>query len=248
MNTQDQSFWAARARGYQQLEWATRGDYLSAFLAAGDFQPGDRVLDVGTGTGIIAHALAPHVKEVVGLDLSPDMLARAREHQHANEEFVEGDIRQAEFAPESFDKITARMVFHHVLTDIELALANCYRLLRPGGKLILSEGIPPHPDLKDWYTSMFALKEERRTFLEADLVRLAEGAGFQPVTSQLHISPRNSIRNWLAASGLPDETQSVIYRMHLDLDGLGREHYRMEVSGDDILLDWTYVILEAVKS
>jgi SAM-dependent methyltransferase len=247
MSNRDEAFWRIRSRGYERLEWTKRRGYLSTFLRAGDFHVSDVVLDVGTGTGIVAQSAAPFVRYVIGIDISSDMLAQAHDKRSENQAFVQADIRNTVFLPESFDKIMARMVFHHVMADLEGAVMNCRTYLRPGGRLVLSEGVPPHPDLKDWYTAMFALKEERRTFLEDDLMQLARGAGFQKVRSIIHISPGMSIRNWLENSGLPDETQAKIYQMHLDLDGQGRQYYRMQVTEDDILLDWKYVIVTADK-
>lgn len=240
----DRQYWKMRATGYEQLEWAKQGSYLDAFLHAGGFCQDDVVLDVGTGTGIIAHALAPAVKRVVGLDSSVDMLEQARATQMPNEEFLEGDIRETDFPEGSFNKITARMVFHHIMTDIDLAVANCHRFLRPGGRLILSEGVPPHPDVKDWYTEMFKLKEERRTFLEQDLVDLVRAGGFKEPQIVTYTASQMSIRNWLQKSGLTQDIQDRIYQMHLELDGLGK-HYRMKVTDEDIFLDWKFVILSA---
>jgi ubiquinone/menaquinone biosynthesis C-methylase UbiE len=243
----DRNFWKSRSQNYQQLEWIKQPSYLNAVLSAGNFGPDDEVLDVGTGTGIIAHSVAPIVKRVVGVDYSYDMLQQACENKADNEEFQVGDIREELFPAGSFSKITARMVFHHIMTDIDKAMANCYRYLREGGRLILSEGVPPHRDLRDWYTEMFALKEERRTFIEDDLVDLAHDAGFSKVDVDIFIAPQMSIRNWLEKSGLPQETQDKIYQMHLSLDGLGTQHYRMKVTEDDIFCDWKFVTLKADK-
>jgi ubiquinone/menaquinone biosynthesis C-methylase UbiE len=246
-NQNDRSFWKARSQNYQQLEWTQQPSYLNAFLRAGDFDLSDEVLDVGTGTGIIAHAVAPIVKRVVGVDYSDDMLQQACINKAENEEFRVGDLREQMFPAASFDKITARMVFHHILTNIDTAMANCYEYLREDGRLILSEGVPPHADLKDWYTQMFTLKEERRTFMEEDLLNLVRGAGFRSVDMEIYTAPQMSIRNWLEKSGLPQETQDQIYGMHLDLNGLGTKHYRMRVTEDDIFCDWKFVILKASK-
>jgi ubiquinone/menaquinone biosynthesis C-methylase UbiE len=247
-NHQDERlFWKTRSNGYQQLEWAQQRSYLSTFLQASNFTSEDVVLDVGTGTGIIAHAIAPDVKKVVGLDISPHMLEQACLEQVDNKLFIEGDIRNVPFPPESFDKITARMVFHHLIVDIHKAMTNCYSLLRPGGRLIISEGVPPHPDLKDWYAEMFTLKEERRTFMEDDLIELVRRAGFRDPQIEFYTAPQMSIRNWLEKSGLAEEAQKQIYQMHLDLNGAGRRYYRMRVTQNDILLDWKFVILTAKR-
>jgi phosphoenolpyruvate phosphomutase len=242
-----QEFWALRADGYGQLEWASREDYLLAFVAAGQFQPNDRVLDAGTGTGIVARAVSPLVSEVVGIDLSPKMLEIARASRAANEVFEEGDVRDLHFPDNWFDKVTARMVFHHLIEKGCQAMRECCRVLRPGGAMVLSEGVPPDYSLKDWYTRMFALKEERLTFFEDDLVALMRSGGLDVEKTVVHVSPQVSIRNWLRNSGLPQERQDQIVRMHLDLDESGKQLYNMTITGNDILCDFRYVTVVGRK-
>lgn len=243
----DREFWATRASGYEELEWAQREEYLQACVAAGDFQPTDRVLDLGTGTGIVAHAVSPLVSEVVGVDLSPEMLEHAWASRVANEVFEEGDVRNLSFADDWFDKVTARMIFHHLIKGGEQAMQDCYRVLKPGGVMVLSEGVPPHRSLGEWYTRMFALKEERLTFFEDDLMALMTTGGFEVEQVLTHISPQVSIGNWLRNSGLPRQRQDRIMQMHLALDDAGNQHYNMTLTDEDVLCDFTYVILVGRK-
>lgn len=242
-----QEFWAVRAERYEQLEWASRKGYLEAFVSAGDFQPGDRVLDVGTGTGIVAHAVSPFVAEVVGIDLSPEMLARAWASRVANEVFEKGDVRRLRSPDNWFDKVTARMIFHHLIEDGDQAMRECYRVLKSGGVMVLSEGVPPHRSLGDWYTRMFALKEKRLTFFEEDLVALMSSGGFDVDRVLTHVSTQVSIGNWLGGSELPQERKDRIIQMHLDLDETGKQYYNMKITGEDVLCDFTYIILVGRK-
>jgi choline kinase/ubiquinone/menaquinone biosynthesis C-methylase UbiE len=241
-------FWATRSAGYQQLDWASRRGYLEQMVDCGQFQKHHTVLDVGTGTGRVALEMAPRVGKVIGVDISPDMLKQARQSLTApNVEFRLGDVAQLNFDDDSFDRVTARMVFHHLIDTSAKAARECYRVLRPGGLFVLSEGVPPHRALADWYTRVFALKEERLTFFEDDLARLLEQAGFEEINCQIHITPQVSIRNWLENSGLPTTTQDVIYQMHLDLEDDGKSYYNMRVLPDDILIDLKFAILTGRK-
>src|SRR5690348_9616327 len=92
----------------------------------------ERALDVGTGTGALALALAPHVREVVGVDLVPELLARARERAAGLEHvrFVEGDATSLPLDSYSFDLAGTLRTLHHVDRP-ELVLAEITRVTRP---------------------------------------------------------------------------------------------------------------------
>jgi choline kinase/protein-L-isoaspartate O-methyltransferase len=242
-----QEFWEVRAKGYDQLDWVNRKGYLQTFVEAGDFQSSDLVLDLGTGTGIVAHAVSPLVAEVVGVDLSAEMLIQTRGSRVTNEVFEEGDVRDLRFPDNWFDKVTARMIFHHLIEGSDQAMQECYRVLKPGGRMVLSEGVPPDPSLANWYTRMFALKEKRLTFLEKDLVALMRSGSLEVEQVLTHVSHQVSIGNWLRYSGLPQERQDQIMQMHLALDEAGKQHYNMNIIGNDVLCDFKFVTLVGRK-
>jgi ubiquinone/menaquinone biosynthesis C-methylase UbiE len=68
----------ANAERYAASDYHRGGDDLEAMVGAAELSGGERVLDVGCGTGFTAFAFAPHVAEVVALDLTPAMLEQAR--------------------------------------------------------------------------------------------------------------------------------------------------------------------------
>jgi arsenite methyltransferase len=101
------------------------------------------VLEVGCGTGAIARALVdwPGVAEVIGVDPSPILLKIARDlgRESANLSFQEGDGRSLPFAEASFDAAVLHRVLSHVPLP-EQALAETFRVLRPGGRLAVFDG------------------------------------------------------------------------------------------------------------
>jgi SAM-dependent methyltransferase len=103
---------------------------------------GGRALDVGTGTGALAYALAPLVAEVTGLDPEPDLLERAREHAPVNATFVEGDATALPFPAASFDLAGTLRTLHHVRRP-ELAVAELARVTRPGGIVLVIDQLAP---------------------------------------------------------------------------------------------------------
>ncbi|HLY86355.1 MAG TPA: methyltransferase domain-containing protein [Gaiellaceae bacterium] len=126
---------------------AARQDSRAARLAeeVRDFaQPrGDeRALDVGTGAGALALALAPLVREVVGLDPVPELLELARQRTARNTEFVEGDGTALPFADGEFDLSGTHRTLHHVGRP-GLVVAELARVTRPGGHVLVVDQLAP---------------------------------------------------------------------------------------------------------
>ncbi|OGZ18337.1 MAG: hypothetical protein A2Z68_00355 [Candidatus Nealsonbacteria bacterium RBG_13_38_11] len=241
----ESEFWRKRAKKYNELKWTNNKKYLEAFIKAGDFQKNDVVLDVGTGTGIIAHAISPLVREVIGLDKSQDMLEHS--NWNGNKYFIKRDILGSIFRDETFDKITARQVFHHIIYNTQKAMDECYRLLKGSGKMILSDGIPPNEKVKGDYIRIFELKEKRLTFLEKDLEDLMKKSGFKNIKTKTVILENMSVRNWLEKSGLPKEIQNRIFNLHTNSTDYFKRVYNLKRTKDDCLIDFKMAILVGEK-
>lgn len=102
---------------------------------------GEHVLDVGTGTGLIAHEIAAKVKPgtVIGIDLSDRMLsiARSRKGATANTQYLGMAAEHLVFRPATFDLVTMGDALAY-LADPFTALEEAHRVLRPGGRLVVS--------------------------------------------------------------------------------------------------------------
>ena len=182
-----------------------------------DARPTDRLLDVATGTGFTALAFAPLVASVVGLDVSPGMLAQAREQaeraQLGNVTFQEGAAEALPFPNSSFDIVTCRVAPHHFLS-VPQFVGEVARVLVPGGRFLLADTSVPDnaPEVADWQNRVEMLRDpshvrnytpsEWRTFLENAGLRVQplEHAGTIPIT----------LEDWLTKAGCVGETAEQV--------------------------------------
>lgn len=83
----------------------------------------------------------------------------------------------------------------------------CSQMLKPGGMMIFSEGVPPTKRVKNDYIRIFKLKEKRVTFYEEDLIRLMKKSGFKKIKVKIITLKNMSIKNWLSNNSLPKSKQ-----------------------------------------
>lgn len=167
-----------------------------AFLAEIAHKDGARVLDVGCGTGVLTRRLAgrPGVASVVGVDVAPPLLERARELAEDFEavEFHVADARELPFADDAFDVVLFDSTLSHV-PGPERALAEAYRVLRPSGWLGAFDGdyatatvaLGDHDPLQACVDTMMAGSVTDR-WLVRRLPALVRACGFADVAFSSH--------------------------------------------------------------
>jgi SAM-dependent methyltransferase len=162
------------------------GRSLGRMLEMAPPGPSERVLDVATGAGHAALAFAPHVASVVASDITPEMLEQVR--RLAGERCLTNVETQGEapaealpFADASFDKVLCRVAPHH-FPEVLQFLSESYRVLKPGGALVLCDTIAPDDDpLADrWLDRMERLRDPShfRDWSPAEWQRMAAASGF----------------------------------------------------------------------
>ena len=240
----DLAFWKIRARGFDNLNWVNHRTYLKKLLSLCSPKNSDVALDVGTGTGKIARALSKLVNRVVGLDFSLDMLSKGK--WGGNMKFVVADARKMPFDAESFDLVTIRSVLHHVMPSPLPVLKESFRVLNEGGRIVVSEGVPPSNSVLKQYESIFSIKEKRILFKEGDVENLLLDAGFDRVKSSYFWIKGSSVRNWLEHSGLKKRKQEEIFNIYLNDRELQKAH-NCVIKGNDCLVDVKTELVKAFK-
>jgi ubiquinone/menaquinone biosynthesis C-methylase UbiE len=131
-----------QAKAYAAAPVITDGERLARLVRAIDPQPGDRAIEIATGPGYVAMALAEHCREVVGVDLTAAPIAIAqrtsRERGLTNVRFEVGEADNLSYHDGEFDIVVCRFAFHHFLNP-EAILAQMCRVCRSGGRVAVQD-------------------------------------------------------------------------------------------------------------
>jgi ubiquinone/menaquinone biosynthesis C-methylase UbiE len=155
----------------------------------------ERALDSGTGTGALAFALAPHVREAVGVDVVPELLAQARKRvdQRSNVSFVEGDATKLPFGYGEFDLAGTLRTLHHIARP-ELVVAELARVTRSRGRVLVIDQIAPVDPVAAVELNNFERTRDpshTRTLADVDLRGLFESNGLVLVRAKYERESRD---------------------------------------------------------
>jgi len=170
----------------------------------------ERALDSGTGSGALAFALAPHVREVVGVDLVPELLeqARKRAERFPNVTFLEGDATKLPLDYATFDLAGTLRTLHHIARP-ELAVAELVRVTRVGGRLLVVDQIAPVDPLAAAELNRFERARDpshTRALADVDLRGLFESNGLVLLRAEYEREPRD-LDSYLDLAGCEGEAR-----------------------------------------
>lgn len=212
--------------------------------------PAARVLDVATGTGHTAFALAPHARSVVGVDITPEMLAEAlvlRARRGATSVlFCLADAHDLPFGDASFDVVTCRRSAHH-FSDVQRALGEICRVLAPGGRLVVDDRSVPEDDFVDATMNRLDLLHDPshvREYRPSEWRRMLAAAGLrveavEPYT--LH-RPLSSL-----TEGVPADSAREIEATVAALDPAGRSALHVVEKDGQVYTDHWYLMVAGSK-
>ena len=205
------------AANYARATFHTSSERLREVVELALPQTDDMALDVATGTGNTALALAPFVRRVVGLDLTREMLDQARrvtfERGVTNAEWVIGNASRLPFTDKSFDLFTVRAAPHHFV-DFDGFLNETFRVLKPGRTAAFVDCAPPTA-ARDVMHEVEVRRDPShvRSLTVEEWVKGLEGAGFEVEVAharEMDWDYEDWMQNMAVAPALADELAGLI--------------------------------------
>ena len=181
--------------------------------------PGMIVLEVACGAAHISEVVAAHVRQVVAIDLTPELLAMGRQRladaDVQNVLLQEGNAAALPFVDASFDLVVCRASVHH-FADPETSIAEMARVCRPGGRVVVSDMITPDSDVRAAFDAVHQSIDpsHRHAFTEAELAAMVEAA-VGPITYGETTTLNLALEHIITSAADRDATMAAI---RADLD------------------------------
>jgi ubiquinone/menaquinone biosynthesis C-methylase UbiE len=240
----------------RQASWYTTSSVHAEGLAevVGFAAPSSEALalDIATGTGFTAFAIAARCRRVIGLDLTPGMIREARrlagERGIRNLLFCLGDADALPFADGAFDLVTCRFASHH-FPDLPRALSEMARVVRSGGRVVVEDTCAPEA------REMAALMNEWELMRDPShianqppsrLRALLEASGLAVEATAMSKVPQE-FDDWARRGGVAPGDAAALRTIFLEAPADARDAFRIKLKDGDVHFAWDETILLGIK-
>ncbi len=258
-NSQDkkaqvQEYFSRTAESYVASFSHRAGNDMTRLIEIGEWDQHQHALDVATGGGHTALAVAPHVAQIMVTDLTPRMLEQARTYLLSqgvtNAQFQEADAEQLPFADASFDRVTCRIAPHH-FPNIAQAVREIARVLKPGGLFLLLDNMAPdEPELDTFLNTIekWRDKSHGRSCTLEEWHRFFKEAGLQVEYEEIFRRPLQ-YDDWTKRSQLPATEKAALEQFMVSKSEHVRKHFEVSLRPDGHLDSFSndFVLLKGRK-
>lgn len=200
------------------------------------------VLDIATGTGLVAKQFYKKVKQVVGIDICKEMVAKS--------EWVDKiyyvNAENMPFEENYFDIIVCRQGLQFM--DLDVVLKEAYRVLKPSGRIVLCHLTSHNQNDQEITFEIQRLRNPARKnfFLPEDVPNALKRIGYNQVESYEYIS-RESVNQWIDNGAINDEEMLKIKTLYKKADDRFKEIHEIEFVDNDIFDSMKFIIAKGKK-
>ncbi|NVN97710.1 MAG: methyltransferase domain-containing protein [Geobacteraceae bacterium] len=233
-----------RAEKYNHSSnWVEDQDLIRMIFELSGAGKDSEVLDIATGTGLIAKEFYGKVKKVTGLDISPDM---AKHAEGCMDEIVFAPVEKLPFPDNSFDAIVCRQGLQ--FAELDKAIPEIYRVMKPGGTVVLCHLTAYNETDRELAFAIQKLRNPaRRNYLmPPDIAIALEAAGFGNVEDTEYLSDE-SVNKWIDNGAIPKENMDAIRELYRTADEGFKEIHDIRFTDDDIIDEMLLVIATGRK-
>lgn len=213
------------------------GDDLQQLIQIARAEPVGRALDVATGGGHTAVAVAAHAGSVVASDLTEEMLVEAArffvQKGTANVAPVAADAEALAFRDGVFDLVTCRIAPHH-FADCGLFVREVARVLRPGGRaIVIDSQSPEEPEIDRLLDNVERWRDPThvRSYRRSEWERFYAAAGLALEHAAMHLKA-HPLEDWLARSRTPPDSEAKVREALRKASAAERE--RLGIAYDEV--------------
>lgn len=255
----DETKRAVRSQFGRQASWYTvsqvhrQSDGLTILLEQAQPSPRARALDIATGTGFTALALAPRCREVIGVDLTPGMVREAQRLREArgvsNLRFCLGDAEALPFRNGTFDIVACRHAAHH-FPHLSVALAEMARVVRHTGRVVLDDTCTPEdPRLAALMNEWEARRDASHVanLPPSELAAMFERAGLRVEATAMTAVPL-AFGEWVRRAGVPEAAADALRRDFLRATPEAAAAFQIVREEHDVRFAWPEVVITGTKA
>jgi ubiquinone/menaquinone biosynthesis C-methylase UbiE len=237
LKEQVREHFGATAQEYVRSKRHASGPDLDRLAELAECHPDDEALDIATGGGHTALAIAPHVRHVIASDLTPKMLEAAEAFIRGNNvNNVSFEIAEAEKLPfddARFDIVSCRIAPHH-FADVRAFCREVARVLKPGGRFVLIDSWSAEDDELDRFINEVEWRRDRshaRSYRISEWEAMIAETGLQ-VDVVEPFERRHEFAEWTSRTRMTDDARADLERYMLDAPERVREFFGVTLTHD----------------
>lgn len=239
---------------YVKSKSHSEGEDLNKLVEIARVTGAENVLDVATGGGHTANALAPLVLKVTAMDLTSKMLSAAerfiRGNGHENVDFVEGDAEKMPFSDEVFDLVSCRIAPHH-FPNIKTFIKEVNRVLKRGGQFLLDDNVAPElEELDQFYNSVEKMRDysHYRAWKKTEWIQMLELNGFD-IQELYRFEKTFEFESWCNRMHLKDTEKQQLNEFMLNASEKVKGKFCIQIKNHQIVsFRGESILLKASKS